>query len=75
MAVASVCVTKVTDRCPIPEGMLFVAADGDSAMKTVLALQFLAAILAFAAAAGPEVAMIIHPDQTIVACSNSSGCP
>ncbi len=44
-------------------------------MKTVLVLQFLAAILAFAAAAGPEIAMIVHPHQTIVACSNGSGCP
>ena len=44
-------------------------------MKTVLVLQFLAVILAFAAAAGPEVAMMVHPDQTIVACSDSSGCP
>ena len=44
-------------------------------MKIVLVLQFLAVILAFAAAAGPEVAMTVQPDQTIVACSSSSGCP
>ena len=44
-------------------------------MKTVLVLQFVAAILAFAAAAGPEAAMTLQPDQTIVACANGSGCP
>jgi hypothetical protein len=42
-------------------------------MKTVLVLQFLAAILAFAAAAGTEVAMTAQPGQTVVACGNGSG--
>jgi len=44
-------------------------------MKKVLALQFLAAVIAFAAAAGPEVAMTVQPDQTVAACGNGSGCP
>jgi hypothetical protein len=44
-------------------------------MKTVLVLQFLAAVLAFAAVAGPEVAMTFQPDQIVVACGNASGCP
>ena len=43
-------------------------------MKTVFVLQFLAAVLAFAAAAGPEVAMTVQPDHTIVTCANGSGC-
>jgi len=38
-------------------------------------LQFIAAILAFTAAAGPEVAMTVLRDQTVVACGNGSGCP
>ncbi len=44
-------------------------------MKMVLVLQFLAVVIAFAAAAGPEVALSLPSDQTIVACTNGSGCP
>ena len=44
-------------------------------MKTVLVLQILAAVLAFAAAAGPEVAMTVQPAQTVIVCGNGSGCP
>jgi hypothetical protein len=43
-------------------------------MKIVLVLQFLAAVLALAAAAGPEVAMSVQPDRTVVVCGNGSGC-
>jgi hypothetical protein len=50
-------------------------ADGDSVMKTILVLQILAAIFAFAAVAGPEVAMTVQPDQRVFACGIGSGCP
>ena len=43
-------------------------------MKTALVLQFLAAILAFAAAAGPEVTLSFKPDKAISACADGSGC-
>ena len=44
-------------------------------MKIVFVLQFLAAVLAFAAAAGPEVAMTVQSDQTVFACGIGSDCP
>ncbi len=43
-------------------------------MKTVIVLQFLA-VLAFAAAAGAEVAVTVQPDKTVVACADGSACP
>jgi hypothetical protein len=43
-------------------------------MKTALVLQFLAAILALAAAAGPEIASSFQPGKTMSACADGSRC-
>ena len=44
-------------------------------MKKVIVLQILAIVLAFAAVAGPEVALTVQPYQKVAACGNGSGCP